>query len=184
VTHPQWDVRADHGRRRSPRARLGPARRHQDLAGRRLPAPARRRDDAQPERRRTITTRTSRSRWAPACSWTASTSRTTRCSWAAPSPTRTRSATAWAQLPAAPGQPAEGRGREGAHEPARRADVVRRRPRAGPEPARELRALAAPADCTRRSGSRTIRRRSAGSSPRACWSGGTTTPRHAPATAP
>ena len=41
----------DHGGPRSSRARLGSARRHQDLAGEGLPAAARRRDDAQPQRR-------------------------------------------------------------------------------------------------------------------------------------
>ncbi len=41
-------VRADHERRRAPRARLRPARRHQDLAGERLPAAPRRPHGARP----------------------------------------------------------------------------------------------------------------------------------------
>ena len=48
------------------------------------------------------------------------------------------------------------------HQPARRPDVLRRRPGAGPEPARQLRADASTTACTRRSGrARTIRRRCA-----------------------
>jgi catalase len=43
------------------------------------------------------------------------------------------------ELPAAAGEPAEERAR--AHQPARRADVVRRGPGAGAEPARQLRAV-------------------------------------------
>ena len=85
--------RPDDGRPRPPRARLGPARRHQDLARAGLPAQADRPHGARTARRRTSSPRTSRSRSAPACSSTGSTSPTTRCSSGARSPTRTRSAT-------------------------------------------------------------------------------------------
>ena len=44
---PEWElIRPDHERRRASRARLGPARRHEDLAGRCVPAAAGRQDDA------------------------------------------------------------------------------------------------------------------------------------------
>ena len=63
------------------------------------------------------------------------------------------------ELPAAAGQPAQGR--PGRDQPARRADVLRRRPRAGPEPARELRAVDPQrAAANRRARRRTTRRRS------------------------
>ena len=52
------------------------------------------------------------------------------------------------ELPAAAGQP--GQGRPVAHQPARRADGLRRRPGAGAEPARQLRAVDHSAGCGRR----------------------------------
>ena len=87
-------ARPDDGRPRAPRARLRPARRHEGLAGGRVPAEAGRPDGARPQRRRTSSPRTSRSRSAPACWSTGSTSPTTRCSSGGRSPTATRSATA------------------------------------------------------------------------------------------
>ena len=56
-SHRAWRVpavgflRADHGGSRAPRARLGSAGRHEDLARGQVPAAAPRRDDAQPQRR-------------------------------------------------------------------------------------------------------------------------------------
>ncbi len=133
-------ARADHGRRRAPRARLRPARRHQGVAGGRASRCARSaRMVLEPRRRRTSSPRTSRSRSAPACSSTASTSPTTRCWSAARSPTPTPSATASARTTCS--CRSTRRRTPGRHQPARRPDGLRRRPRRGPEPARQLRAV-------------------------------------------
>ncbi len=105
----------------------------------RVPAAAGRPDGARPQRRRTSSPRTSRSRSAPACSSTGSTSPTTRCSSGGRSPTRDtqryRVGPNYLQLPI--NQPKNGRvatnQRDGAD------GLLRRRRRR--EPARQLRAV-------------------------------------------
>ena len=72
--------RPDDGRPRPPRARLRPARRHEDLARAGLPAASRSAGWCSTATRRTSSPRTSRSRSARACWSTGSTSPTTRCS--------------------------------------------------------------------------------------------------------
>ena len=131
-------ARPDDGRRRAPRAGLRPARRHQDLAGERVPAPSRSAAWCSTATSSTTSPRTSRSRSAPACWSTASTSPTTRC-WSAarsrtPTPSATGSGPNYLQLPVNQRQDA------GGHQPARRADGYHV-DHGRAEPARELRAV-------------------------------------------
>jgi catalase len=88
--------------------------------------------------RATSSSRASRSRSAPACSWTGWTSPTTRCSSAARSPTPTPSATASARTTCSCRSTRPRR--RGAHEPARRPDGLLPG-RGRREPARQLRAV-------------------------------------------
>ena len=109
------------------------------VAGERVPAAPRRHDGAQPQRPRTSSPRTSRSRSAPACWSTGSTSPTTRCSSGGRSPTRDtqryRVGPNYLQLPVNRRRTAASRPTSATAQMAYYVDETRR------EPARQLRAV-------------------------------------------